>query len=66
VKQIAFSVVALLLATQAEAYMGPGAGLGMIGSLLAVGGALLLAFAGVVVLPLRLLLKRRRSDAPRR
>ena len=63
-KHISFFVVAQLAATQAEAYMGPGAGLGMIGSLLAVAGALFLALAGVVVLPLRMLLKRRRH-APR-
>ena len=53
--------VAMLAASPADAYMGPGAGLGMLGSLLAVGGALLLALTGIVVLPVRMLLKRRRK-----
>lgn len=56
-------LAAMLAAAPAAAYMGPGAGLGMLGSLLAVGGALLLALAGIVVLPLRMLLKRRRKAA---
>ena len=53
-------IAALLAATPAAAYMGPGAGLGMLGSVLAVGGALLLALAGVVIVPVRQLIKRRR------
>ncbi len=42
-------------------YIGPGAGLGMIGSLLAVVGAVALALAGLVLLPVRLIMKRRRK-----
>jgi hypothetical protein len=53
-------LAALLAAAPAAAYMGPGAGLGMLGSVLAVGGALLLALAGVVIVPVRQLIKRRR------
>ena len=45
----------------AAAYMGPGAGLGMLGSLVAVIAALGLAALGLVLLPVRLILKRRRN-----
>ena len=47
----------------ALAYMGPGAGLGMIGSLVAVIGAVLIALLGIVVLPVRMILKKRRKAA---
>jgi hypothetical protein len=56
-----FFLTAMLASSSAAAYMGPGAGLGMIGSLLAVGGALLLAIIGIIVLPVRMMLKRRRK-----
>lgn len=57
-------VFALLatVATSAHAYMGPGAGLGMLGSVLAVVGAVLVAVVGIVLLPLRMLLKKRRKS----
>lgn len=42
----------------AMAYVGPGAGLGMLGSLVAVVVAVVLAVAGLLILPLRLLKKR--------
>jgi membrane protein implicated in regulation of membrane protease activity len=45
----------------ALAYVGPGAGLSMIGSLIAVGGAVLFAIFGFLILPVRMLLKRRRA-----
>jgi len=61
--RFAFFAVAMLVAAPADAYMGPGAGLGMLGSLLAVGGALLLAITGIIVLPVRMVLKRRRKAA---
>lgn len=51
----------LFAAEPAAAYMGPGAGLGMIGSLLAVVGVGLVALFGLVVLPVRLLMKRLRK-----
>ena len=56
-----FAVLAVALPSTGLAYVGPGAGLGMIGSLIAVIGAILLAVVGVVVLPFRLLRKRRRN-----
>ena len=45
----------------AAAYMGPGAGLGMLGSLVAVVAAVALAVFGLVLLPVRMILKRRRK-----
>lgn len=60
-------VIALLAAAPlvAEAYVGPGAGLGMIASLLAVVGAMLLSIVGLVLWPWRMLKKRwqAKSDA---
>jgi hypothetical protein len=60
---VAFSLflAAAHAAAPAYAYMGPGAGLGMLGSVLAVAGAVLIAVFGIVLLPLRMLLRRRRK-----
>ena len=63
-KTIVF-LAALLAATPAAAYMGPGAGLGMLGSAIAVVGAVLVAFIGIFVLPVRMYLKRRRKAGPK-
>lgn len=60
---LSFLVAALLAAGPAAAYMGPGAGLGMIGSLVAVIGAVLIALLGLVILPVRMILKKRRKAA---
>jgi hypothetical protein len=60
---LGFLVAALLTAGPAAAYMGPGAGLGMIGSLVAVIGAVLIAVLGIVILPVRMILKKRRKAA---
>jgi hypothetical protein len=56
-------VIALLAVAPltAQAYVGPGAGVGMIGSLLAVLGAILLAVVGLILWPLRMLRKRRQA-----
>jgi hypothetical protein len=59
--RILFFLAAMLAATSAAAYMGPGAGLGMLGSVIAVVGAVLVAVVGIVVLPVRMILKRRRK-----
>lgn len=53
----------VLLPASAQAYVGPGAGLGMIGSLIAVVAAVLVAVFGLLLFPLRLLLKRRKAKA---
>jgi hypothetical protein len=54
-------IVALFAPGTAAAYMGPGAGLGMLGSLVAVVAAVALAAVGLVLLPVRMILKRRRK-----
>ena len=54
-------LIAALFARTAAAYMGPGAGLGMLGSLVAVVAAVALAALGLVLLPVRMILKRRRK-----
>lgn len=59
----AFLVAAFLAAGPAAAYMGPGAGLGMVGSVVAVIGAVLIALLGIVILPVRMILKKRRKAA---
>ena len=47
------------------AYIGPGAGLGLLGALIAVAGALFAALFFVALWPVRMLLRRLRGDAPR-
>lgn len=54
----AFGFAALSGPSAALAYVGPGAGLTMVGSLLAVAFALVIALVGLVLFPLRLLMKR--------
>ena len=59
----AIFVLLALVATPASAYMGPGAGLGMVGSLIAVIGAVVVAVFGILVLPIRMIMKKRRKGA---
>jgi hypothetical protein len=61
-KRLIAFLVAMLAAAPAAAYMGPGAGLGMLGSLAAVIGAVLVALVAIVWMPIRILLKRRRKE----
>lgn len=61
--RIVLFVATMLAAGPALAYLGPGAGLGMLGSLVAVIGAALLAIFGLLILPVRMLLKKRRRQA---
>jgi hypothetical protein len=56
------SVIALAPA-DALAYVGPGAGLGMLGALFAVLIAVLATVVGLVLWPLRMLLRRRKAKA---
>ncbi len=51
--------VALLAASPAWAYVGPGAGLSLLGALWGVVAAIVLALAFVVIWPVRRLIKRR-------
>lgn len=52
-------------ASAAEAYLGPGAGLGMVGSLIAILLVVLVIVLGLVIYPIKLLRKKRRSLASR-
>lgn len=56
---VAVAVAALFAPDRAFAYLGPGAGLGMIGSLIAIVVVVLVVVLGLVVYPLRMLRKRR-------
>ena len=62
---LAVAVAAAVAAApfEASAYMGPGAGLGLLGSLLAVVAVVLVALFGLVILPFRMLLKRRKANS---
>jgi hypothetical protein len=53
-----FAILMGLAATPAAAYIGPGAGLGAIGTVIAVIGAILLMIVGFVWYPIKRLLKR--------
>lgn len=57
------AMLAILSATPAAAYIGPGAGLGAIGTVIAVIGAILLMIVGFVWYPVKRLLKRGKKPA---
>lgn len=57
------AVGALLVSSAAEAYVGPGIGVGVVGAILGAVVAIVLAFAGIVWYPIKRLLKRRRPEA---
>jgi len=56
-----FAVV--IMANPAAAYVGPGAGLTMLGALWAVIAAVALVLVGIVIWPIRLYLRRRKAAA---
>ena len=60
-KRLAVAVFLLTLATSAEAYVGPGMGLGVIGAVLGFLIAMLLAFAGMVWYPVKRMIRTRRG-----
>jgi len=57
----ALAIAAVSAATPAMAYVGPGAGLTLIGSLVAVVAAAVLALLGLVLFPIRMALKSLRA-----
>lgn len=58
-------ILLLLFPISAHAYIGPGAGLGAIGSAIALLGALILLIVGFIWYPLKRLLRRRKAkNAP--
>ena len=58
---LAFAVLLLVSAAPAHAYMGPGAGLAFIGSLLALVAAIAVGAMGLVWYPLKRLIHARRG-----
>jgi hypothetical protein len=52
-----------LAAGTAEAYVGPGAGISVLGSLLGILATILVAIGAIVFWPIRKLMKRRKSAA---
>jgi hypothetical protein len=58
-----FALAIAVIPGTAAAYMGPGAGLGMLGSLIAVIAAVGIALLGIVLLPLRMIMKKRRKTS---
>jgi len=56
-------LLVMALAPSALAYVGPGAGLGMLGALFAVMIAVLATVVGLVLWPLRMLIRRRKAKA---
>ncbi len=53
----------LVIATPAEAYIGPGLGAGTISAVLGVVGAILLALFAILYYPIKRILKTRKSKA---
>ena len=60
---LATATLLTMAASPAAAYIGPGAGLGAIGTVIAVVGAILLMIVGFVWYPLKRLLKKRKNTA---
>lgn len=59
----ALATVLAVYPSAALAYIGPGAGLSLVGSLLALFGAILLAIFGFVFYPVRRMMRRRKEKA---
>lgn len=57
-------IVTLLNCSLAHAYIGPGVTTGVLGVLLGIISAFVLAVAGVIYYPIKRLLKRRKTSAP--
>ena len=55
--------ITTLASFPASAYIGPGAGLGMVGSLIAIVVVVLVIVLGLVIYPIRMMRKKRRAAA---
>lgn len=56
-------LISALYSVSASAYIGPGAGLGMIGSLIAIFVVVLILVLGLVIYPARVMRKKRREKS---
>ena len=63
-KRLAVAFCLCSLATTAEAYVGPGMGLGVFAAVLGFLTAIILALAGMVWYPVKRMLRNRRGAAP--
>jgi hypothetical protein len=61
--RFAVGLCACVFAPAAFAYVGPGAGLGVLGAMLAIFAAVLATIVGLVLWPVRMLMRRRRRNA---
>lgn len=61
--KVLLTAAILLLSTPAMAYIGPGAGISVLGSLLGILATIVIAIAAIVMWPLRKVLKKRRQAA---
>jgi len=59
----ALTVLALLLSSPAMAYIGPGAGISVLGSLLGIVVTIVVAIGAIIMWPLRKMLKKKRANA---
>lgn len=60
---ITLGIFACVVAPAAVAYVGPGAGLGVLGAMLAIVAAVLATVVGLILWPLRMVMRRRRRNA---
>ena len=60
---VSLAVAAAGFAPAAVAYVGPGAGLGVVGAALAMLAAIVVTVIGVIVWPVRMLMRRRKQRA---
>jgi hypothetical protein len=61
--RFAVGLCACVFAPAALAYVGPGAGLGVLGAMLAIVAAVLATVVGLIVWPVRMIMRRRRRNA---
>ncbi len=57
-----YALFLMVLTFPVVAYVGPGAGLGMLGSLISVAVVVLMAIVGLVVLPIRMMMKKKKKS----
>ena len=61
--RIALSLFALLISTPAMAYIGPGAGISVLGSLLGIIVTIIVAIGAIIMWPLRKLFRKKKTKS---